>query len=75
MVYIVKNRSLPWLPLLLLMLGASNIIVVIIGAQAEWQRLVYPSKAIYLIMIVQLLLGAWRLFSRPPKTEDPPALP
>ena len=73
MVYIVKNRSLPWLPLLLLMLGASNIIVVIIGAQAEWQRLVYPSKAIYLIMIVQLLLGAWRLFSRPPKTEDPPA--
>ena len=73
MVYIVKNRSLPWLPLLLLMLGASNIIVVIIGAQAEWQRLVYPSKAIYLIMIVQLLLGAWRLFSRPPKTADPQA--
>lgn len=62
--YIIRTRKLPWVPLLLLMLGASNIIVVIIGAQAEWQRLVYPSKAIFLIMIVQLLLGAWRLLAR-----------
>lgn len=55
-VYIFRYRELPWISFLLLMLGVSNIIVTVVGAQAEWPRLVYPSKFIYLLMNIQILL-------------------
>ena len=53
--YIFKRRKLPWLSCLFYMLGCSNLIVAIVGAQAEWSRLVIPSLPIYLLMAGQLL--------------------
>lgn len=57
-----KGKEFPWTSLLLLMLGASNLIVAIVGASiwvtGEWGRLVYPSRFIFLIMLIQLIQSA-----------------
>lgn len=50
-----RCRRLPWAECLLLMLCASNIIVIYVGAQAEWGRLFVPSVPWVLIIAAQLL--------------------
>ena len=52
--WIYMKRSLPWTTSFIYMLGVSNIIVAIIGAQEEWERLVLPSLPLYLLMFGQL---------------------
>lgn len=52
--WIFKKHSLPWISCLFYMLGCSNLIVAIVGAQAEWSRLVLPSLPVYLLMFGQL---------------------
>lgn len=56
-VHTYRNRHLPWRSFLILMLGASNIIIVMLGAQAEWGRLTYPSRFIFLFMALQLVMA------------------
>lgn len=56
LVYMIAYKSIPYKSFLLLMIGGSNIIVVLVGAQSEFGRLVYPSKFIYLIMMTQMAL-------------------
>ena len=51
---IFKHRKLPWNTLLLYMLGISNIIVAVVGAQDEWGRLIFPSMPIWFILVGQL---------------------
>lgn len=51
-----RRGTLPWLPFLLLMLGASQIIVNIIGAQDDWARLICPANAIYVIISALLIV-------------------
>ena len=48
------KRELPVVSFLLYMLGVSNIIVSIIGAQGEWERLILPSMPLYLLMFGQI---------------------
>ena len=48
------KRRLSVISFLLYMLGVSNIIVSIIGAQGEWERLILPSMPLYLLMFGQL---------------------
>lgn len=52
--WIYKHKSLPWTSCTLYMLGCSNLIVAIIGAQDAWNRLILPSIPIYLLMLGQL---------------------
>ena len=51
---IFKNKSLPWDTLLLYMLGVSNIIVAVVGAQDEWGRLIFPSMPIWFLLAGQV---------------------
>lgn len=50
----IKNHQIPWFSFVYYMLGISNLIVVLIGAQAEWMRLLLPSIPIYLLLFAQL---------------------
>jgi len=53
--YLITKKRIPWFFSFLYMLGTSNIIVMLIGAPNEFGRLIYPSLAIYLMMITLLL--------------------
>lgn len=53
--WVIKNKSIPWKTLLLFMLGVSNIVVAIVGAQDEWGRLIFPSMPIWFILFSQVL--------------------
>ena len=53
-IWTIKRRYIPWKSLFLYMLGLSNIIVSIIGAQNEWSRLIFPSCPIWLIFFGQI---------------------
>lgn len=55
-----RHRKLPWIEFVLLMLGASNLIIVVVGAQGDYSRLLLPSKFIYLIMAMEMLLAVFR---------------
>ena len=48
------RRRVSVVSFLLYMLGVSNIVVAIIGAQGEWERLILPSMPLYLLMFGQL---------------------
>lgn len=50
----LKKRKLPLISALMYMLGVSNIIVSIVGAQAEWSRLILPSFPLFLLMLGQM---------------------
>lgn len=52
--WVIRQVQLPPFTILLYLLGVSNIIVAIIGAQAEWDRLILPSMPIYLLMFGQI---------------------
>ncbi len=52
--WMIKKHDVPYISILLYMLGVSNIIVAIIGAQGEWERLILPSMPIYLLLFGQL---------------------
>lgn len=52
--WMYRYKTVPWFSSFLFMLGCSNLIVAIVGAQAEWSRLVLPSLPIYLLMFGQL---------------------
>lgn len=52
--WVVKKRQIPVLSCLFFLLGLSNLITVIIGAQSEWSRLILPSMPLYLLMFGQL---------------------
>ena len=41
--WMYRHKTVPWFSSFLFMLGCSNLIVAIVGAQAEWSRLVLPS--------------------------------
>ena len=51
---IYKKKYMPVFSILLLLLGLSNIVVSIVGAQFNWARLILPSMPIYLLMLGQL---------------------
>ena len=50
----LKKRMFPPITALMYMLGVSNIIVSIVGAQAEWSRLILPSFPLFLLMFEQV---------------------
>lgn len=50
---LIKKNTFPFFSILFFMLGVSNIIVAVVGAQAEWSRLILPSMPLYLIMFGQ----------------------
>lgn len=50
----LKKRVFPLITALMYMLGVSNIIVVIVGAQLEWNRLILPSFPLFLLMFGQV---------------------
>lgn len=52
--WIIQHKYIPWISLVYYMIGTSNLVVVLIGAQAEWMRLVLPSIPLYLIFFAQL---------------------
>lgn len=52
--WIIKKKSLPWNTFLCYLLGVSSIIISIIGAQNEWNRLILPSMPIWGIMVAQV---------------------
>ena len=52
--FIYRRRILPFTSLTIWMLGVSNLVVAIVGAQSEWARLVLPSMPLYLLMVGQL---------------------
>jgi len=55
MTWIFYNRQIPICSLLLFLVGASNLIVVIIGAQSDWGRLNVSVIPIYFLMISQFI--------------------
>lgn len=50
-----------WISVFLLFLSAANLAAAVVGAfgqnVGEWGRLIYPSKFIYIILLVQLVLS------------------
>ena len=51
--WIIVKKTIPFLSLTVLLLGAGNIVVIIVGAQGEWQRLALPSVPFCLLLIGQ----------------------
>ncbi len=51
--WIFSQKSLPLYNSLFLMLGISNIIVAVVGAQNDWGRLIQPSMPIWLLLFAQ----------------------
>ena len=54
-IWIIKQRTIPRRTLLLYMLGVSNIVVAIVGAQDEWGRLILPSMPIWFILFAEFI--------------------
>lgn len=54
-IWIVRTRKIPWITVLLFMVGISQIVVSVIGAQSAWGRLVLPALPVYFLMIGQVL--------------------
>lgn len=52
--WIFAKKTLPLLSILFLLIGISNITVAIVGAQADWGRLILPSMPLYLLMFGQI---------------------
>lgn len=52
-----RTKQIDWCCAMFLMMGASNLIVAVLGSMAEYGRLIVPSKFIYLLMLAQLLYG------------------
>ena len=50
----LKKRKLPLISALMYMFSVSNIIVAIVGAQSEWNRLILPSFPLFLLMLGQI---------------------
>ena len=57
---VYQSRTIPLYSTLLLMLGISNIIVSVIGAQSDWGRLIAPSTPIWLLLVGSI----GRIFSK-----------
>ncbi|MCH5175552.1 MAG: hypothetical protein J1F40_06670 [Prevotellaceae bacterium] len=51
--WIVKNHCFPWLSSLLYLACIGNIVVSVIGAQDEWDRLMLPSMPLFLLLLGQ----------------------
>ena len=51
--WIVSRRSIPWFTSLLYMIGISQIVISVVGAQSDWGRLLLPALPAYLLMIGQ----------------------
>ena len=51
--WIFYQKNIPPFSSLLLMLGISNIIVAVVGAQNDWGRLIQPSMPIWLLLFAQ----------------------
>lgn len=51
---IFKKHRIPWFSCFIYMLGCSHLIVIILGAQQEWSRLLLPAIPIYMLMFGQL---------------------
>lgn len=54
--WMYKNKVFAWYSLCLLLMGISNVIIVIFGAQQEWGRLLLPSQPLFIIMLGQLCM-------------------
>lgn len=52
--WVCRKRKLAYFSILLYMIGTSNLITAIFGAQQEWSRLILPSMPIYLLLFGQL---------------------
>ena len=52
--WMFNHRQIPWFSSVLYMVGVSHLIIVLIGAQGEWYRLIVPSMPIYILLIGQL---------------------
>lgn len=48
--WVIRKREIPWKSLLLYLLGISNILVAVLGAQGEWNRLIFPSMPIWFLL-------------------------
>ena len=53
-IWIVRNHCIPWFSSLFCLACIGNIIVSIVGAQAEWSRLILPSMPLFLLMVGQI---------------------
>lgn len=60
LLYVLKYKKILWIETLLFMLGTSNLIIIVLGAQSDYSRLLVPSKFIYLIMAMEMLLFAFK---------------
>lgn len=52
--WVYHQREMAYISMLFFMIGASNLISVIVFAQQEWSRLILPSMPIYILMFGQL---------------------
>lgn len=52
--WLFRKGVVPVFSLLIFMLGSCNLILVIIGAPAAWNRLILPSMPLYLLMFAQI---------------------
>lgn len=56
-----RKGDVSWISVFLLFLSAANLAAAVVGAfgqnVGEWGRLIYPSKFIYIILLVQLVLS------------------
>ena len=53
-VIVIRQRYVPWISISMLLFTISNLILVIVGAHEEWNRLVLPSFPIFIILFAQL---------------------
>ena len=54
LIWVFKNKTVPLHTSLLYMLGISHFVVVVLGAQNDWKRLLMASFPVYLLMFGQL---------------------
>lgn len=52
--WLFTRKCVPWGSSLLYMIGISQIVVAVVGAQSDWGRLILPGLAAYLLMVGQL---------------------
>ena len=52
----IARRQLPWWACLFMMLTAGNLIVAILGAQEQWERMTVPMHTIILLQLAQLFM-------------------
>lgn len=65
LVIVIRQRYVPWITISMFLFTISNLILVIVGAPEEWNRLVLPSFPISIILFAQLCA----LFSVKPLKE------